>query len=31
MRQAKSAGNRNIELAHWLLHLLQRDPEPTLR
>ena len=25
LRQAKSAGNRNIELAHWLLHLLQKD------
>ena len=25
VRQAKSAGNRNIELAHWLLHLLQKD------
>ncbi len=25
LRQAKSAGNRNVELAHWLTHLLQRD------
>src|SRR5579871_6312911 len=25
LRQAKSAGNRNIELGHWLLHLLQKD------
>ncbi len=25
LRQAKSAGNRNIELAHWILHLLQKD------
>ena len=25
LRQAKSAGNRNIELAHWMLHLAQRD------
>jgi type VI secretion system protein VasG len=25
LRQAKSAGNRNVELAHWLLHLLQKD------
>src|SRR5687768_7999690 len=25
LRQAKSAGNRNVELAHWLLHLMQRD------
>ncbi|HEY1942570.1 MAG TPA: type VI secretion system ATPase TssH [Roseiarcus sp.] len=25
LRQAKGAGNRNIELAHWLLHLLQMD------
>jgi type VI secretion system protein VasG len=25
LRQAKSAGNRNVELAHWLLHLLQQD------
>ena len=25
LRQAKSAGNRNIELAHWMLHLLQKD------
>lgn len=22
---AKSAGNRNVELAHWLFHILQRD------
>jgi type VI secretion system protein VasG len=25
LRHAKSAGNRNIELGHWMLHLLQRD------
>ena len=25
LRQAKTAGNRNIELGHWLLHLLQKD------
>jgi type VI secretion system protein VasG len=25
LRQAKSQGNRNIELAHWLLHMLQKD------
>jgi len=25
VRQAKGAGNRNVELAHWLLHLLQKD------
>jgi len=25
LRQAKTQGNRNIELAHWLLHLLQKD------
>jgi type VI secretion system protein VasG len=25
LRQAKGAGNRNIELSHWLLHLLQKD------
>src|SRR3712207_3778819 len=25
LRQAKSAGNRNVELAHWLFHLLQKD------
>ena len=25
LRQAKSQGNRNIELGHWLLHLLQKD------
>src|ERR1700678_1662599 len=25
LRQAKTAGNRNIELAHWLLQLLQKD------
>ena len=25
LRQAKSAGNRNVELAHWLLHILQKD------
>src|SRR3954464_4820265 len=25
LRQAKGAGNRNLELAHWLTHILQRD------
>lgn len=25
LRQAKSAGNRNVELAHWLLHIVQND------
>jgi len=25
LRQAKSAGNRNVELAHWISHLLQKD------
>ena len=25
LRHAKSAGNRNVELAHWLLHLLQKN------
>ena len=25
LRHAKSAGNRNVELAHWLFHILQRD------
>jgi type VI secretion system protein VasG len=25
LRQAKAAGNRNVELAHWLLHILQKD------
>ena len=25
LRQAKTAGNRNIELGHWLLQLLQKD------
>jgi type VI secretion system protein VasG len=25
LRQAKGAGNRNIELGHWMLHLVQRD------
>ena len=25
LRQAKSAGNRNVELAHWLLHILQQN------
>ncbi len=25
LRQAKGAGNRNVELAHWLLQLLQKD------
>lgn len=25
LRQAKNAGNRNVELAHWLLHMVQND------
>ncbi len=25
LRQAKGAGNANIELAHWFLHVLQKD------
>ncbi len=25
LRQAKGAGNRNVELAHWLLHVLQDE------
>jgi type VI secretion system protein VasG len=25
LRHAKSAGNRNVELAHWLFHILQVD------
>ena len=25
LRQAKGAGNRNVELAHWLLHILQKE------
>ncbi|HET9903875.1 MAG TPA: type VI secretion system ATPase TssH [Xanthobacteraceae bacterium] len=25
LRQAKGAGNRNVELAHWLAHLLNKD------
>src|ERR1700680_1947777 len=25
LRQAKGAGNRNVELAHWLSHILQAD------
>jgi type VI secretion system protein VasG len=25
LRHAKRAGNRNLELAHWLLHLLQQE------
>jgi type VI secretion system protein VasG len=25
LRQAKSAGNRNVELAHWLVHILQEE------
>ncbi len=26
LRQAKGAGNRHVELAHWLFHILQRNP-----
>ena len=25
LRQAKSTGNRNVELAHWLGHILQNN------
>src|SRR5262249_48192749 len=25
LRQAKGAGNRNVELAHWFFHILQND------
>ena len=25
LRHAKSAGNRNVELAHWLAHILQKE------
>ena len=25
LRQAKGAGNRNVELAHWLVHMLQNE------
>jgi len=25
LRQAKGAGNRNVELAHWLVHVLQDE------
>ena len=25
LRHAKGAGNRNVELAHWLFHILQQD------
>ena len=25
LRQAKGAGNRNVELAHWLAHILQEE------
>src|SRR5579884_3512868 len=25
LRQAKSQGNRNVELAHWIFHILQKD------
>jgi type VI secretion system protein VasG len=25
LRHAKSAGNRNVELAHWLFHILQKE------
>ena len=25
LRQAKGAGNRNVELAHWLSHILQSE------
>ena len=25
LRHAQSAGNRNVELAHWLFHILQQD------
>ena len=25
LRHAKKAGNRNVELAHWMLHILSND------
>ena len=25
LRHAKSAGHRNVELAHWLFHILQKN------
>ena len=25
LRHAKAAGNRNLELAHWMLHLVQNE------
>ena len=25
LRQAKGSGNRNVELAHWIFQILQRD------
>jgi len=25
LRQAKGAGNRNVELAHWLTHIMQAE------
>jgi len=25
LRQAKGAGNRNLELAHWLAHVVQKE------
>ncbi|HXN88009.1 MAG TPA: hypothetical protein VN890_01405, partial [Methylocella sp.] len=25
LRHAKGAGNRNLELAHWLAHILQKE------
>ncbi|MFG3757019.1 hypothetical protein, partial [Klebsiella pneumoniae] len=25
LRHAKSGGNRNVELAHWLFHILQQE------
>ena len=31
LRHAKSAGNRNVELAHWLFHILQQRRAPTSR
>ena len=30
-RHAKTAGNRNLELAHWLFHILQNDKSDLAR
>ncbi|MBT9373071.1 type VI secretion system ATPase TssH [Rhizobium sp. CSW-27] len=31
LRHAKSAGNRNLELAHWLLHIIEHDASDVSR